>query len=140
MKLLEYLIDGVKFIVLSAIPGEKDILKWELKELDKLIKEREDESTEDSRRYEDDFTSHLMRGLRELELAKIKVSCPAVRNVIDEILLFAEERLEDLKWVSGKDLIKVAEDVLKEEGVEDWLSLDEEKKRLIKEKIKDRLR
>ena len=93
----------------------------------------------EEKKSDDDFMSHLMKGLREIELAKIKVPCPTVQNIIDEILLFAEEKLEDLKWVR-KDLVKTAEEVLAEEGVEDWESLNEEEKRLIKEKIKQRLR
>jgi len=96
-------------------------------------------TVEVTREEEDDFLSHLMKGIREIELAKMKVGCPTMQSIIDEILLFAEEKLEDMKW-STKDIVKAAEDVLREEGVDDWSSLSDAEKTLIKEKIKSRLR
>lgn len=98
------------------------------------LHDSESQATED-----DDFMAHLMAGLREIELAKMKVGCPTMQNIIDEILMFAEEKLEDMKW-STKDIVKAAEDVLREEGVDDWSSLTDAEKTLIKEKIKSRLR
>ena len=124
------------------IPSRKDILQWELEELRKIREELEKRDA--TYKIEDDFKTHLMAGLRELELAKMKVECPAVRNLIDEILLFAEEKInKDLRWLlrkDGKDFMRIVEEVLTEEGVMDWESLDESRKRAIKEKIKERLR
>jgi len=87
---------------------------------------------------EDDFIAHLGAGLREIEIAKQKAGCPVVQNIIDEILLFAEEKMEDIK-MSRKDVVKVAEDVLREEGVSDWSSLSPEERKILKDKIRSRL-
>lgn len=103
-----------------------------------LEKQKTEERTVESEAEDDDFIGHLMKGMREIELAKAKVSCPVVQNIIDEILLFAEEKMEEIKW-SNKEMVQTIEDVLREEGVEDWESLSEHEKTLIKEKIKSRL-
>jgi len=138
---LEKLIQSNPLTVLSEI--EKNIREIEQRLMladkmlsfgDSMFKGLDHETTED-----DDFMAHLMAGLREIELAKMKVGCPTMQNIIDEILLFAEEKLEDMKW-STKDIVKAAEDVLREEGIDDWSSLSDAEKTLIKEKIKSRLR
>jgi len=92
------------------------------------------ESTE-----EGDCISYLMKGLRELEYARTKVDCPVVREVIDDILSYATSRMEGLTY-HGKKVVEIAEEVLKSEGVEDWNSLSEEEKKVIKEKIKEKIR
>jgi len=135
--------EAIRVGSLFLLPSRKQILEWELEELRKLREEMERRNYGESRDQDDDFQEHLFRALRELEIAKMRVACPAVQNLIDEILLFAEEKLnKELRWLfkrSGKDLVSVAEEVLTEEGVTDWNSLDEDRKRLIKEKIKVRL-
>ena len=129
MKLLEYLIDGVKFIVLSAIPGEKDILKWELKELDKLIKERKAQQPH----YDLEEVPVLIdEAKRKLRKALEKERCDLCKERIKEALEYLDEELE---IVDRTHKIASALERLRARGVlprdKRWEELSKEEKELV---------
>jgi len=134
--------DGINDLVNMLDRFDKAVTAFDRKisQIDRFLStgfvRREEEKREEKK---ESFVDHLKRAMMELEIARSKVTCPNVQNIIDEIILFAEGKLKDLAWID-KNLVKVVEQVLKEEGVEDWTKLSESEKKIIKEKIKQRLR
>jgi len=90
----------------------------------------------------EDFLFEIRDAINKIKAARIEVECPHIRNILEEIEVFGEEKLEDieamLKGRFGKTY-RAAKEVLDKEKIEDWTKLSEEEKQRLKQKIKQKM-
>ena len=141
------IIDRILTVAIDRIfPDDRYFIDYQIQKLRELEKEykKEKEKQEEQEDEEDEILKlkkKIYRALREIQSAKVSIGCPYVRNLLEEIELFTEEKLEELvKMYGGKELVDTTVSVLEEKKVEDWEKLSDAEKDEIKKEIISRLR
>ncbi|HDN73882.1 MAG TPA: hypothetical protein ENG16_02515 [Archaeoglobus sp.] len=113
MRLIEWLIEGVRHVILSFLPDERDLIEWELKKIDELRgKISKSDLVQTQRAIEEaSQIEDVEAAIEHLKQAAKKLACPVCRalhlHMIDYLLYYDTiTRLRE-KGVKESDIDKI---------------------------------